>query len=425
MEAVPSVGVAKSVGGRSGDVEQRAVQRGDCPVQRGDWPRGEVEWPLFEGARVRRDAVDELQSALSAPYGDFRYFLEDVEAQGIALAMVEGRPQRFWATLPMADIADLCDLWSDLCSRLEVRMVGSRLASCLVAAFVRAGLPLCGPLPPHRATVAAREPRRAPLCVAVFRCQAVAHALLELPPVCGLDVNLCEAENCGPALGYANFAGPRHISERLFLRLLRRTDRSVVNAGAVHVDRGFEQYADSSTHVLISGIFRSYFYPHAPRSANFARLFISVAEADGDGVDLTASSTTPPGQGTQDAPPSTWDHTPLEQLWPDGKFRGALVLVDTLCRWFATQDVAAQPVPKNMNALTGQFDQIRTELVAALRRIRHYRETIRPFVATPLTAAGIHAHELHLLLIRYLVVPLHDESQLYHPLISTLATTFL
>jgi hypothetical protein len=54
----------------------------------------------------------------------------------------------------------------------------------------------------------------------------------------------------------------------------------------------------------------------------------------------------------------------------------------------------------------------------ALQRIRTFRLAIQPILAAPLNAGNLAVRPLHATVLSYLLVPLYDESQLHHPLLS-------
>jgi hypothetical protein len=340
------------------------------------------------------------------------------EPTWFAAELMEGRPEPIWRAMKKSCSSmiytnlDLGDLWEVLC-REPTAHSDPRIPTAVVSAFVRSGMPLGSPLPSDRDALSSYSGRArwcAPLHTAVKRNADLAHALLDLPRECGLDVNIGAmgggSVHIAPAIGYTN--RNECTTEQLFERLLRRTARSVVNSGAVYVDRGCEQHTDPSTHVLISNILiLNHIYYKTPPRVNLVDVFIAYADADGGGADLTG------GVATDSAPyrPEVEQSVEAKMLWENRQFRGALVLVDTICQCHCRLG--------NPDSITlfSRFSALRTVLIQALLRIRTYRRKLFPTLAHPMDAASIHLRDMHLLIAAYILVPLHDESQLQHPLL--------
>jgi hypothetical protein len=155
-------------------------------------------------------------------------------------------------------------------------------------------------------------------------------------------------------------------------------------------------------------------YRNSGHHLEFVRIFISHAQPDGTGTDLTGGA--PP---CQPQPPTHRGdvHPESNELWPDNRFRGARQLVETLYRWYCSpwRPHGLQLYAASM--FIPRFEQIRHQLTAALLRIRTYRRTIRSTCAQPLDAGAVHAIDLRSIILAYLLVPLYDQSQLEDPLL--------
>jgi hypothetical protein len=360
------------------------------------WGDG-VVWPVFDGA-VRAAAARRM----------YRFWPECGKeiAMMHAADMLDGR---FWCTLENAALC-MRDCWRMLCHSWEGwgRFAEHEQASeaCIVYGFVRAGMTLRAPLAPADAASFV-----SPLLIAVAKDPTfLAKALLDLPPAFGLDINFVGPATAsgvaGSALGCTNSATFR--SPELYGLLLMRTDREIVSGGLVHVDRGGDQMYRADTHVLISNIFlcTNKSAQWGIMGADMAHLFIAAAQTDGGGTDLTAGVA---ASGAREG-----DHTEIRfephvrELWPDGQFGGALVLVDLLWRWYTGKE-------KDGHDLLRRIESVRDSLILAMRRIRAYRRMFYPTIARPLSAC---ARDLHKLVAAYALVPLCNEAQLDNPLLS-------
>jgi hypothetical protein len=237
-------------------------------------------------------------------------------------------------------------------------------------------------------------------------------ALLDLPTAVGLDVDAIhytmDPDMFGPAIGHMNRS--HFWSLQLFERLLHRSSRATVNAGIVNVREDCLQCTRHDVHVLVSSILRcSILYPAAiRRGLKMAQLFIGLARPDGSGTDLT-------GGTAELGVPTAFQHTPgpaATTLWPDKKFCGALALADTMHSWWSHSTTYLREKP------IAAYAAIRSDLIEAFRRIRTYRQAIDPALAQQFGQGGIHIRELRPVVLQYLLVPLHDESQLANPLVN-------
>jgi hypothetical protein len=356
----------------------------------------------------------------------------------VARAIIDGDAATFQMTVPSgAKPIELCELWATVCQRFwtdpihEAGLVfdSSLAAARLVAGFVRVGLPMRAPFQ-RPDTIAASTP---PLCTAVRYSPDIALALLNLPDGCGLDVSAVNpilGYDLGPALGHTN--SPRNPMGRgshdieLFDRLLHRTERSVVSSASVYVQRDCSQYDLQNVHVLVSNILRCSYCASrileifgTSRGLEMSRVFISHAQPDGSGTDLTG------GTPRQETTP-WWNidgevgMPPASILWPNGKFEGSLALADTLHRWWSQVRTRFRRLIRTrepVSAIVDAYQTIRSLLMTALRRIRNYRHFVKPMVADRLHTAGIYVRGVTDLVAAYVLVPLHDESQLLHPLL--------
>jgi hypothetical protein len=145
-------------------------------------------------------------------------------------------------------------------------------------------------------------------------------------------------------------------------------------------------------------------------------VFIANADEDGGGADITGGVACA-GAGPEEIESYTTQSLIPEakDLWPEGKFRGALVLLDTVCRWYGEKCLRFPTFVSKK--IVRRMETMRTDMIAALRRIRAYRDALEPRLEEILGSGGIHTSELHRLAAQYILVPLHDESQLAHQLI--------
>jgi hypothetical protein len=414
--------------------------------------------------KIRTAATQKLASALRKAERKGETHADS--ALMAAEAFMHGKMDIFWARLAEIDhnytTWELCHIWARICALLCNSLTKSS-AACITMAFVRAGMPLRPPFYKKRNTPNWRTPlEQSPLCAAILFPPILAHALLDLPLECGLDLDdkpyaaTCTLQKVeskcpsavpskgasdgasdgaseggesqpmepeyerGPAIGQTNrpwrqttttalnkrWGGP----VRLFERLLLRTDRAVLNAGAVFLLDGCWQSTELHTHVLIGNIFNilrcgDLVGAQVHASMDCIRVFIANAHPDGSGTDLTGGQACRKELHYETLPgsPEPSDLFPN----PNSKFAGALELVERLCAWSAKQPV------KNMQVIV-RLEFIRSELVAALRRIHTYRTQLQPTLAVPLLAARVHA-QMHAVIASYLIVPLYDESQLLHP----------
>jgi hypothetical protein len=143
----------------------------------------------------------------------------------LATAMLNGQTELFWREMVEAGYGhvELAQLWYDMCAR---QRAGSRwegllsyirlrerpgpplacrdqVAACVVAAFIRCGMPLAPPFRVYTAGTTTSSRRQncpvlpsvlAPLYVAVRDCPGLVQPLLDLAPQCGLDVNVTGCE---------------------------------------------------------------------------------------------------------------------------------------------------------------------------------------------------------------------------------------
>jgi hypothetical protein len=344
-------------------------------------------------------------------------------ASELASALMDGRMDVIKETCPNIDVGDLCDLFSDLCFEIRDPLWGRHdsgraadsmrlgiMAATLAAAFMRLRMPVCSSeLPEHHL----RRDVRPPLFSAVLWCPLLAHALLDMPVERGLDLGWTN-NNGMAAIGVTN--GDNQISQELFTLLLARTPRSVVSAGLVYPEEGFQQYNRGTTHVLVSNIL--WCNTQNTKGREQALACIAHAQPDGDGMDLTAGSSAtchiPADDDTSCIVPLRASMVPLRamRIFPDGKFHGALALVDTLYKWWSLPQIGCNLHPQLLS-----FATIRAKMITAMRKTRHYRIQLLPTLGATIASAAIHSHELHSLITTYLIVPLHDESQLLHPLL--------
>lgn len=417
-------------------------------------------WPVFDEP-VRAESAERLQSA----FWSFIIRAEtrspaSVIARGVARALVECDKVGFQDALvryPNLAGMQLTAWWSLLCGS-SVPTPGSqttenpwdpRVAACVVGAFVRFGMPLCLRIAPdafHDAAVAfqgsalnndkvpvaavwtraiefAMWTRDSPLCKAVRYRPDLAEALLNLPPECGLDVNEAGYERSVPvpAIGFTNahgFVDMNGHSRALFERLLKCTNRNVLNRGRVYVNCDRVQSTLPDVHLLISNIFRFTYSDdqESNQCMERARTFIALAQPDGSGTDLTG------GEAHHRAVGPLIEEGPTvraEVIWPNAEFRGALTLADTLHHWWANDAhvIGFTIGSPEIEKITKRLATVRADLVQALRRIRIYHRDIQIVVSTPLKFGNLHVRQIHALVSSYLLVPLHDPMQLRHPLV--------
>jgi hypothetical protein len=347
-------------------------------------------------------------------------------ASAAALALVDGdvKEVRSLLTLLGGDAdANLCVLWAHVCFCVNFPRsdagVAACIAACIAKAFARAGLPLRRPFqssissavgsvaaPPSVSTIVVGSVD-SPFCLAVRLNRVLAMALLDLPPEYGLDVN-AKTRDGGTAIGYAN--GDR-LLPFMFERLLCVTDRSVISDGHIYMDRGCEQFISAKVHVLISAIMHCCYQQPPPHVIELAQTFIANAHPDGSGTDLTAGVT---HLRSDSRDISTGQFGPFaHEMWPDCQFRGVLPLLEILFSWHHTN---THDRTVTIDILTRLWI-VHRDLVLAMRRIRTYLGSIRPHVARPLIAGGIHVIALQSLIVGYILVPLRDATQLDHPLL--------
>jgi hypothetical protein len=350
-----------------------------------------VRWPTFD-ARTVAEAIRKLE----------RIFSGTCDSKAIATLFVQGKMEAFWAVRGMTDW-ELCQMWSATCQWVSFE---PDAAACLVAAFVRAGMPLRAPfcVDPERVDKAERPDllRRPPLCWAVRHSPPLARALLDLPSECGLDVDALAGavpEQHGP-IGMVNYV--RKYPHDLILRLLHRTDRSVVSRGLVMVDDGPWQATSDATHILVASVLNAAYNDGPGLDAiddmlARALMLIASAEPDGSGLDLTG------GIGVRRHPIGG---RACPNLWPDAKFGGILPLVERIYRDFWTSGLAVAGIELLMRSL-----------VAAMQRVRVYRMWMPAEVAFALIDAGVPMPELHALVKAYLASEPHDASRLDHPIL--------
>lgn len=291
------------------------------------------------------------------------------------------------------------------------------VAACVVAAFVREGMPL-------RDSDAVDTRFRCPLAIALQSgAMEFAQALLDLPPRLAFDVNNFRPDR-GPLIGLANC--DYGISGEVFEVLLKRTDRSVVSSGCVLVDEGEDQYTRKNVHILVSRILRCISI-HIPSNVMPSlRRLIAHAEPDGDGFDLTGGIARRALAKTEEKLLRSRGGGVLRPgfklggtiLWPGFKFGGAIVLLENLCDHLSGFTMTIQA--GDARILLARLAEIKEEMIRAMRRIRTHRRALRPTVAQLLGSAGITMPGLHQTLCCYALPSLVDESQLDHPLITTM-----
>jgi hypothetical protein len=386
-----------------------------------------ARWPLADPA-VRNAAIQRVQTACAG-------FSGPRCARVIATALIDGNSDMFWSSVVALDTKDqeICDIWSAVC-RKTPEPFQPDVAACIAGAFVRAGMPLSPPFAPRHAEwikenktdEKEQDGDRAfmdkrvdpPFFTAVRFAPSMAHAMLDLPLECGLDVNtpisdpLSFEADSGPAIGATNYS--EHDCTTLFDRLLLRTDRSVVSAGSVYVNQScIAQYYKASTHVLVRAILRSQFPVGGHALFLRVRLFVDGAHSDGGGTDLTGGIANRAVVLTEDL--DAYGPTP-QQMWPGGQFHGATFLADTIWRWWSR-------TPQNgvreeeLAAVLARLVLVRNYLVTGMRRIKAYRQHLLPATAKPLFDGNIRERGLYTLVLSYVIVPLHDESQLANPLL--------
>jgi hypothetical protein len=304
----------------------------------------------------------------------------------------------------------LCDLWknvsidfrySESYGEFTYSDEATNVAACVVSAFARAGMTFEGVGLSRLALLNSR----------------LALAILALPAGFGVDVNAKDGygDYICPVIG--SFNGSENGSLLLFERLLHRTDRYLLNAGLVFVERSCEYYNHSGVHILISMIMQCACGMYVDNERNLMdrlRIFIEHAHADGDGTDLTGGVAV----RRLEAPTSVstdcfcFQFMPPEKMCPDGKFRGAAVLADTLYRHcISHQEDLLFANARERLALA------RNRIITALGRIRFYRQALRPSVSRAMISGGLGMHDLHKVVLAYLLVPLHNESHLADPLL--------
>jgi hypothetical protein len=392
-----------------------------------------VGWEVFD-ADVRAAAVTPLELAFGVDVVGWEVLDANVRAAAVtprvelacarhwfATLLVEGKTNELWKELEKDTKSDISPvgLWRNMCGALSNgdfendRPDDPRVSACVVAAFVRAGLIL---QPPRKNRFDFLVP--SPFYLAVIARPSFAIAMLDLPVAYGINVNCTsgidldpEEEEHVPAIGHMSIYG--RWSAILFDRLLRRTHRSVVSAGLVDVERGCEQHGPRA-HILIANILLLGYVSGSgglahtvPRLGELVRVFASQAQPDGDGTDLTGGRVMIAAVGESARrrdPRADTRGPPVADLWPNGRFRGPLALINVFRHYYRSE-------PQVLAIL----DQAASDLVLALRSIRTYRRTIHPSVAVPFIDGSIYARDLHALVISYLLVPLEDESQLEHP----------
>jgi hypothetical protein len=364
----------------------------------------------------------------------------------IAVALIDGDTNGFWSAVANLVTVEekMCDIWSVLC-RLTPQTLPPEVAGCIAGAFARTGMPLSPPFALRRANAIEHksiddgqeagenqafmdERADPPLYIAVRFSPSMAHALLDLPSECGLDVNTCIGDSLsfdydpGPAIGATNYTN--YDCASLFDRLLRRTDRSVISAGCVYVDQNcVTQFHRASTHVLVATVLRSRFPVAAHGLLLRVKLFVDMAQSDGGGTDLTGGVTrrgaavTNNMEANDDA--QVYGPTPHE-LWPRGQFRGALDLADRLCHWWSSpllHQSLSTNCKENAATILAQLAAVRNYLLDGMRRIRAYRLGLVPATSRILRNGQLCERGLCTLVLSYVLVPLHDESQLQDPLL--------
>jgi hypothetical protein len=374
--------------------------------------------PLVVGVDcgIRAAAIEWFVNAFSAD----AEFPDPVAYTRVAAAFVDSQPGTFRQALIDAKLGNLglSQVWLRLALIRANRQPDSRKAAAyMVAAFLRIGEPF---LPSFLDVISNMT---SPLLTGVLLSPILAHALLDLPLNCGLDVNakLDDSIENGPAIGYIHLSN--RLSPSLFERLLCRTDRAVVSCGAVFVERQAYRLRQTADHVFVGSLLRfTVCHDNNLELGQILQLFIANAQPDGGGADLTGGISRP-GSDPPDRPvwfsgPQPIDPTPTD-LWPDGKFLGSLALVDKLYTWYMPQPT------KMARNIADDLVPIRNNIIDALRRIRQYRKDLQPSVGSFLAAGGIYVHWLYGLIAQLVLVPLHDESQLKHPLITTTLPTQL
>jgi hypothetical protein len=393
-------------GDRNGELEETR-EKGDSAsnCRHSDVSFDRLPVPNVEGRvwseGIRATAVCLLEKAFHASC------TTPEQAHLLASALIANKAEDL-AFLPRSELAKglkLVDLWADACGRVSID--DAEVAGCIVDAFLRSGLPLRPPFSQYIYL--------SPLALAVGGNAALATALLDLPPHVGLDVSAIQVGRA-PPVGHTNETG--FVSTELFGRLLRRTDRKVVNAGSIYIDYSIGQYHFDQVHVLVSNILRCTCSMDGPENGmERALLFIAEAKLDGDGTDLTGGVPARAGPNSFDA-----SHPSMDVLWPNSSFRGPLPLINILCGWYQSEirEESSKGWPAGteraatVSLILARLVRVGLDLCAALRRIRLYRRGLLPRLTKDLGTGNI-MPDLCALTIAYTLVPLHDEFQLEHP----------
>jgi hypothetical protein len=392
-----------------------------------------ITWPSY-GESVLLASVQRLAYALWLPSrGDLADYPDlFMQASAIALAFVKGDGERFRAELKNASsgvvsstralrhllpaLTDLSEWWRRICigrmghkwESADPDFRDAEVAACTVAAFARFGLAL-------NPTVEAGM-GVTPLSLAIEFNPPLADAILNLAPDCGQTVN-------DAAIGLMN----HHVcaySLELFSRLLSCTNRSILSSGHVYLHYDRVQSAWRDTHVLISNIFRCTYsgHPRPDECLARAQLFISKAEPDGSGTDLTGgcADLRPMGSHSENIGPFP------QHMWPQCEFRGTLDFVDNLHRWWSSDRPLREVLePVEIAPIIARLVTLRTHLIEALFRIRTYHLRIHTTISEPLRSGDLSIHPLHAIIADYLLVPLLAPAQLHHHLIGPLPSIAL
>lgn len=363
-----------------------------------------VIWPEFDAATVSA-AVTHLRRALDRPI--------PVVTDVLSETFVKGDLAAFWSTMDMVGSAgfELCDLWYLVCRSQEAVGTPALALACVTAAFVRAGMPL---RPPFRLRPIQQRttPCQSPLWTAICISTGLAHALLDLPLQCGLDVDAVAriGEDTGPPLGFATLQIT--ADNAMFERMLHRSEGSSVSQGVVSVHAGLGQALRLSTHVFIGLILRCAYSRTDPLSDRlwlFARahMFVAAAHQDGSGTDLTGGASLL-GQAASAAAAAA---NARRIWWPNRKFEGALPLLSSICNHHWSQGATS-------DSIVGQLETLLRGVTAAMQRVRVYRMWMPGDLSAGLDIAGIGIPALQTLIRGYVLWELHDPAQLDHPLLT-------
>lgn len=140
-----------------------------------------VPWPRFDLCTLAT-TQHLLGNALKSDNNETARYTE--------IALAYGKVEAFWE-LFASDYPgfELCHVWDILCSNYQRDPeceYSQQVEACMASAFVRVGMPLHAPFLILNTDPSTPSPQ--PFTVAAYRCEPLAHALLDLPIGCGLDV---------------------------------------------------------------------------------------------------------------------------------------------------------------------------------------------------------------------------------------------